>query len=293
MTNLNELDSIGIVLINYHSEIETVKYIKNELSHIKYNSKIVIVNNSNSDKSKELLNKNLAIEGLTDLLDTSIFIITKNQNLGYAKANNFGALFLKENFNPDYILFSNSDIVLKDNDVVDVLINKLKTLPDDVAVIGPRVVGLNGKDQSPHPKISFKRYFAWRLFPFLRGRFNALKKNSVNHEETDPKEGYCYWVSGCFMLVKSKAFFEVNMFDNHTFLYGEESILAERLKTINKFMYIFPELEIIHFEGGTTKKSEPSEKLNQFLQASTYYYYNKYMGVSKIFVNILKKIDRF
>ena len=114
----------------------------------------------------------------------------------------------------------------------------------------------------------------------------------MNPKKSEPEEAYCYWVSGCFMLVKSKAFFEVNMFDDHTFLYGEESILAERLKTVNKFMYIFPKVEIIHFEGGTTKKSTSSEKLNQFLQASTYYYYNKYMGVSKIFVNILKGIDR-
>ena len=285
------MNSIGIILINYNSELEIVKFIKNELSHINYNNKIVIVNNSNSVESKKTLVDNLEKESLIDLLDTSIFIITKNENLGYAKANNFGALFLKEKFNPEYILFSNTDITFKDKNVIEVLVNKLKTLPDDVAVIGPRVLGLDGKDQSPHPKISFKRYFAWRLFPFLRGRFNALKKNSDNHEETEPKEGYCYWVSGCFMLVKRKAFFEVNMFDDHTFLYGEESILAERLKTINKFMYIFPELEIIHFEGGTTKKSEPSEKLNQFLQASTYYYYNKHMGAPMFLINVLKFLD--
>ena len=116
------MDLIGIVLINYHCELETVNYIKNELSYINYENKIVIVNNSNSIESKITLENNLQKEGLIDLLETSIFIITKNENLGYAKANNFGALFLKEKFNPDYILFSNSDITFKDKNVVDVLI---------------------------------------------------------------------------------------------------------------------------------------------------------------------------
>jgi GT2 family glycosyltransferase len=68
---------------------------------------------------------------------------------------------------------SNTDITFKDKNVVDVLIQKLKTLPDNVAVIGPRVVGLDGKDQSPHSKIPFKRFFAWRLFSFLRGKFKV------------------------------------------------------------------------------------------------------------------------
>ena len=286
------MNSIGIILINYNSELEILKFIKNELSHVNYENKIVIVNNSNSVESKKTLVDSLEKEGLIDLLDTSIFIITKNENLGYAKANNFGALFLREKFNPDYILFSNSDITFKDKNVVDVLIQKLKTLADDVAVIGPRVVGLDGKDQSPHPKIPFKIFFAWRLFPFLRGKFKFLKKNDVNPKKSEPEEAYCYWVSGCFMLVKSKAFFEVNMFDDHTFLYGEESILAERLKTVNKFMYIFPKVEIIHFEGGTTKKSESSDKLNQFLHSSSYYYYVNYLGVPKYFITILRALDK-
>lgn len=88
------MNSIGIILINYNSELEILKFIKNELSHVNYENKIVIVNNSNSVESKKTLVDSLEKEGLIDLLDTSIFIITKNENLGYAKANNFGALSL-------------------------------------------------------------------------------------------------------------------------------------------------------------------------------------------------------
>ena len=286
------MDLLGIVLINYNSEIETVKYIKNELSHVKCNSKIAIVNNSNSDKSKELLVRNLKNESLIDKLYNSLFIITKNENLGYAKANNFGALFLKEKFNPDYILFSNTDITFKDKNVVDVLIHKLKILPDDVAVIGPRVIGLDGKDQSPHPKISFKRYLAWRILPFLRGKFKILKKNSTKPRSDIPNEGYCYWVSGCFMLVKSALFFKAHMFDEYTFLYAEESILAERLKKNNNFMYIDLSVNIFHFEGGTTKKSSSSTQLRHFLLSSTYYYYEKYLRAPKYLIKILKLQDK-
>lgn len=286
------MDLIGIVLINYHSELETIQFIKNELYHINYKNKIVIVNNSNSVESNNILEYNLQMEGLIDLLGISIFIISKNENLGYAKANNFGALFLKEKFSTNYILFSNTDITFKDNNVVDILVDKLKLLPEDIAVIGPRVIGLDGHDQSPHSKIPFIRYFAWRLFPFLRGKVSFLKRKETKYSDYVIYEGYCYWVSGCFMIVKSSLFFNANMFDEYTFLYGEESILAERLKNNNNFMYIYPKVEIIHKEGGTTRNSFTSKKLKQYLLSSSYYYYVNYLGVSKYLINLLKALDR-
>jgi GT2 family glycosyltransferase len=196
---------LGIVLINYKSEKETIQYVSKELSKLSYPNVITIVNNSYSESSDEQIKNRISNE--TDrVLGKDIFVITKNENLGYARANNFGATFLKSKFQLDYLLFSNTDIVFTDTDVVDKLIHQLQILPKEVAVVGPRVVGLDGKDQSPHAETSFKRYFAWKAFPFLRGQFKFLQKKK-NETSYILKNDYCYWVSGCFMLVKAKDFF--------------------------------------------------------------------------------------
>ena len=70
------MDLLGIVLINYNSEIETVKYIKNELSHVKCNSKIAIVNNSNSDKKD--INLDLLRNRKIDWLILSVTLLTNH-----------------------------------------------------------------------------------------------------------------------------------------------------------------------------------------------------------------------
>jgi GT2 family glycosyltransferase len=75
------------------------------------------------------------------------------------------------------------------------------------------------------------------LLPFLRG----LKKNQSleNNKLYETEERPCYWVSGCFMIIKSIDYINAEYFDENTFLYGEEMILAERLKKINRSMYFF------------------------------------------------------
>lgn len=57
-------------------------------------------------------------------------------------------------------------------------------------------------------------------------------------------------VCGCFLMVRTTDFIAVDMFDNRTFLYGEEAILAERFKQIlQKQEAILPSASVIHQQG--------------------------------------------
>ena len=144
-------------------------------------------------------------------------------------------------------------------------------------------------DQSPHHEIKFIRYFLWHTFPFLKGKFKFLQKSEKPNNLTSiVKDDYCYWVSGCFMLMKADDFFKANKFDDYTFLYGEEKILAERLLKINKRNYFYPQVEIIHEHGKTTTNHLQSKKINLMVANSNYYYYQKYKRISPIFIKILK-----
>jgi GT2 family glycosyltransferase len=108
---------LGIILKNYKNENELIKYINNELDKTSVENKIVIVDNSYSkDKHQEFKHRLEQIE--SRLYNKDLFLITKKDNLGFTRANNFGAQFLSQKFEIKCFLFSNTDIELYDKDVI-------------------------------------------------------------------------------------------------------------------------------------------------------------------------------
>ena len=57
---------------------------------------------------------------------------------------------------------------------------------------------------------------------------------------------------GSFFIVKTQDFINCGMMDPNTFLYAEEIILSEKLKKINKQVYYFPSVTVLHEHGQTT-----------------------------------------
>jgi len=273
---------LGIVLINYRNESEIIHYIVNELSKIKTNHKIVIIDNSDNDK-----NHNDLLIGLNQIsIPEKPIIIKAKSNLGYAKANNLGAKYLLENFNINYILFSNSDIKFKDDDVVESLIEKLNDLPPSAGIINPKITGEKGNDQTPFNYISFYyRYFIriW-FFPVLYRKIDNIVYNLQN-----TKEGFYYRFSGSFFIIAKNAFIDAGMFDSNTFLYAEEQILAERLKAKGYKFYYYPQKKVIHNSSTVVKAFFSDKKKERLLFKSNSYYYRKYKGTSS-FVIFLGRI---
>lgn len=282
---------IGIVVVSYHNEAMTKRYVTQEFPKLTGEYTLVVVNN---DASMEESRK-LAVQcGLTfvddDLQTESIekskgYMIWSQENLGYAKGNNKGVQFLNRIGEFSHYLFSNDDIEIKQPDTIEVLVRKMVELRN-VGAIGPRVLGLDGRDQSPHDSyISPYRLIGWRLFPFLRKKSETPTENTLSFK---PNSRFTYWVQGSFMLVDASVFCQVGMFDEHTFLYFEEPILAERLLAIGKKMYFYSEVEILHYEGGSTKRNKRRENIEN---ESKYYYFWKYKGVNRVILFLLKVLS--
>ena len=276
---------VGIVIINYKREDLTVRFVREELSRIRIPHMTVIVNLAASDESNEHLCKELEaklVGGSGDVVfsQESICVLPSPENLGFAKGNNLGAAFCRKNGNPDYLLFANNDIRFLDDDVVAQMVEKLESLPD-AAVIGPRVVGLDGKAQSPFPYMSFWRRRIWMYWstPFL-SKEKKIRQFQLDYPEK-AKEGYHYYVMGCFFLVRAADFYACGMMDPHTFLYAEEPILSERMAAIGKKFYYFPETCVLHAHGATT--SHHSVERNRRWQfESEVYYYRTYRHTSRL-----------
>lgn len=281
---------LGIVLVNFRTEAKTITYVQQELSKIQTSHKLVIVNNACTDKSNQELAEGCCAELVidTDKVDSGadIFIIGDSENLGYAKGNNLGADFLNAHFDIDYFLFTNNDLRIVDGDVLEKMIEAAESRPG-IGVIGPSVIGLDGKEKNPSRYITVWRntIIPWLFLPIL---FPLIKRGCFNGVQKKAGEGECYMVSGSFMLVRRKAFEMAGMFDPNTFLFAEEKILSERMLPLGFKTYFYPHVKVIHEHGQVTGQFLAVKDSIRMSFESEIYYYRKYKKVSNITIFFAK-----
>lgn len=284
-------------------EALTSKFVKNELVKVAIPHKTVIVNNAATKESDAALCKSLnaklvngnnllPVQGLPPApskmkgeerkgakdeeswKNHDIFVISSSENLGFARGNNLGAEFCRKVFDPYYILFTNNDIKLSENNVVGKLLEKLHVTPE-AGVIGPRVVKADGTEQSPCCYMScWDREVVKHWSFFFLSKKKQTRRFHLDYAE-NAHEGFHYFVLGCFFIVRAKDFYNCGMFDSSTFLYAEEKILAERMKAIGKGIYYDPSVSVIHAHGSTTKKYAKN-KILKWQKDSNLYYYRVY-----------------
>lgn len=271
--------NLATIIVNYKSEERTIKYINEELlAKCTIPQIIVIVNNEATEESSSLLCSSLKAYLIRDIrasiYESKIYVIHNTENSGFAKGNNIGVDFISEHFNIKYLLFSNNDIRFIDSNVIEVLIEKLESLPD-VGVIGPKVVGLDGKDQNPYVYTPFWNEILNRSW----GRFIPGWK-VIDLDREKAKDGYYYRLMGSFFIIPIKDYLDCGMMDSNTFLYSEEEILAERMININKRCYYLSSVKILHEHGFTTSKHLNQSDLIGL--ESKLYYFKRYKRTSNL-----------
>ena len=85
---------------------------------------------------------------------------------------------------------------------------------------------------------------------------------------------------GSFFLVKAVDFANCGMMDPNTFLFSEEMILAERMKSISRGIYFYPAVTILHEHDQTISKFIVDHKKYMLRFESECYYYRTYRNVS-------------
>jgi GT2 family glycosyltransferase len=275
---------LGIVIVNYKTNERLIKYINEELPKVSYPNKIVIVNNSATEESDQEI-----IAGCGAVLvddrenidkNAKIYLLSEQENHGYARGNNIGAKFLLQHFDVKYFCFSNCDLVFQDDDVVERLIDKIKHDPK-IGLIGPNIVGLDGVPQSPRVmKNVWQIHIIPKLFyPVLPPRFRRKLSDITLHNASEGEQDY---LNGSFFIVSGRAFIDVGMFDPATFIYAEEPILAIRMKAAGYIVYYAPVVSVLHEHSVTVK----TVKNNDFVSRESYkanrYYQIYYKKINKI-----------
>lgn len=237
---------LGLVVLNYNDAESTVTFL-NHIKTYKRIDKIVVVDNCSPDDSFSELKK---------MENTNIDVIRTDENRGYAAGNNFGVRYLSEKYSPEYIIISNPD-VLFDEAVIDAILEFIERT-SDVGAVGCRMNCLS----------SIELPIAWKLPRFrdcLIQDSYIIKKifgDSLEYTSEELKGEICKVdvLPGSMFAFKTDIFNQVGGFDEHTFLYYEENILAYKLKNAGFTNYLINNCSYDHMHSVSIDKNIASVK---------------------------------
>lgn len=243
---------LSIIIVSYNTRKLITNCIKSIIKNLKGVSfEIIVVDNGSSDGS---------VKKLTEL-NRLIKLIKNKDNVGFAKANNQGVKIAKGR----YILFLNSDTLIRENVIFEILA-WMKRNPK-VAVATCALRNVDGSIQGTGGYFpSLFRIFSWMFFlddiPYIDRiikPFHPLHSASPIYKGESfylkPKE--VDWVTGAFMLVRKKVLEEVGYFDEDYFMYAEDVDLCFRVKSKGWQIWYLPQWSITHIGGGSSTKEFP------------------------------------
>lgn len=278
----------GVVILNYNNASQTIDCV-NSIKQQECSLIICVVDNCSNDNSYDVLFD-------TFKNSENIILLRNETNAGYAAGNNFGLRYLKENFpSIKYFTIANPDIIISDNN----LFNKLeKVLSDEnIAVVSCKTI-FNNQDRGLYD-------FGWhlpdkkRLF-FAGTFFGKVILDDINkrYSELELSNNYMFVdvIPGCFFMARADIFAEVNYFDEDTFLYFEESILAKKIKKLGKKEAICVDTCFYHNHQDKDKDLLNRKKRyfdRKCFYDSKMYYIKKYSDIKGIALGICKFINGF
>lgn len=255
------MERIAVVILNYNTWQKTISEIDmiSSLFHLKSDQLIVVDNDSGND-SYEQLKKRKA--------DKYHLIRAKNNN-GYAAGNNIGMKYAYR-LGYQYAWIINNDILIEDAMLLHKMLNIL-VKDDRLAVVNPDIYAPDGhmfNRESKRPS-----FYDYTLGMSAYRRAGRQIKDLGSY-------GYVYRPQGCCMLVDLHKIKEAGYMDEHTFLYGEEVILAERLRNKGYLCGCCTSAKVIHDHSFTVKGAFTKSKLNRMKIESFRYYLRKYRKFS-------------
>ena len=254
--------NFGVVILNYLAYKDTINCVESfkkqiEIAKNDIRVKIIIVDNFSSNESFDELNKKYKDDNLIEIVQTE-------KNLGFANGNNFGYYELQKYMKPDFVIFSNDDILIDQAGIFDWIIDTYKN--ENFAVLGPSIYSIRGNfHQSPCENKSYNTFLLKKeligirlglLKLYLKKVFHISQKTAVSVWENNnfDKQSTSLTLHGSFQIM-SRLYLDLfnDPYDNRTFLYREENILKLRCDKNNLKMLYDPNFEVNHLQAVSTE----------------------------------------
>jgi len=268
---------VSVIIVNYN-----VKYFLEVCLHSVLRAaqgiaaEVIVVDNNSTDDSCAMVRGKFP----------QVALIENKDNKGFSRANNQGV----EIASGEYILFLNPDTVMPEDFFA-------KTIPymdshPDAGALGPRLIDGKGNyapdAKKSYPSLSvaiFKTTGINKLFK-RSAYFNKYYAVHVGERETAAVDV----LSGCCMLVRKTAMDKAGgAFDEDYFMYCEDVDLSYRLERAGYKNMYYPEVDLIHYKGESTRKMTLSyvRIFNEALVTFVKKHYSKQQAtLFTLFINI-------
>lgn len=245
-----------IIILNYNDSERVIKLVC-QISEYNALNHILIVDNCSSDDSyKQLLL----------LKSDKIDVIQTETNGGYAAGNNFGAEYAIKRWNAEILFFANPDVYFEEETVA--AVEKSLFLDERYAVATALVRdGYNVWDIPAY----------WGTVRMLFLLAFTIHKRQIKKQLLQ-KAGIreVGVVEGSFFSIRTSTFKEVSGFDERTFLYLEENILAYKLQQKGYKEVINADIFYIHEHSKSISKEYKSKAKAFKLFKPSFVVYLKY-----------------
>ena len=245
---------LSVIIVSYNSSsfLELCLHsVAKAISQLEIESEVIVVDNSSSDDSCEVLNNKFPF----------VKLIQNDENIGFSKANNLGVSKAKGK----YICILNPDTVLQENTFDEIL--KFYKSNIKVGFVGCQMIDGNGMFLRESKRVIPSIFSSFmKVLGISKFYYSALDKD---------KRGYIDILAGAFMFVEKTIYDSVKGFDEDYFMYGEDIDLSYKALKKGYSNYYLGDVKIIHFKGESTDKN--SIYINRFYNAM-YIFYTKHFN---------------
>ena len=225
-----------VVIINWNGKRVLHKCLTTFFANTKsQNCRVVLVDNSSSDGSVEMLQDNFP----------QVKLIKNTKNMGFSIANNQGIKVALAN-DAQQVLLLNNDIEITDSKWLETLSSVLESDPK-VGVVGCKLLYPDGRIQHVGGVIKL-----WGAYHRGEG-----EKDWGQYDKTE----YVDYVTGAVLLIKSKIIREIGLLDEgFTPIYWEDSDWCLRARFHGYKIVYTPKPTLIHHCGVDTAKMGSPQK---------------------------------
>ncbi len=267
---------VSVIIVNYN-----VKYFLEVCLHsvlraaVGVAAEVIVVDNNSTDGSCEFVKERFP----------EVVLIENKDNKGFSKANNQAVAIAKG----EYILFLNPDTVMPEG-FLSATLAYMDAHPE-AGALGPRLIDGKGQfapdSKKSFPSLSVAIFKTTGLNKIFSKSAYINKYYAVHIAERQTAEVDV--LSGCCMLVRKKAMDESGgPFDEDYFMYCEDVDLSYRIQKAGYKNIYYPEVDLIHYKGESTRKMTLSyvrifnEALVTFVKK---HYTKKQAGLFIMFIN--------
>ena len=279
---------VGIVIVNYNRG-KLVREMVQLFSRYDTITQIVIVDNCSTDDSRVLLR---AIE------KGKVKCIYPGRNEGYARGNNIGIKFLREECKCDYCFIVNPDVFFEEN-VIKSIVDAFEQHSEFAILTCARIDPLSTIPHLQYTTRVFDTFWLQFLSYFNVARhYYLLKRYGVyQYDASEICVKQIAVAPGSFFGIRMSTFPDGMILDEGTFLYGEEDLLAMRCRQLGVKEGFLSNVvyEHRHIQHSTTLSHKSIAPIKLAMRSKRYFQ-QKYLTLNlmqRIAISIAEKISLF